>query len=80
MSWESWFQDVAGSVIGKAADAKYTQPYEIDKLRIQALGDLGYYTEGQAGTKSAPVGVLGMSQGTVLLIGAVVLGVLMLRD
>lgn len=80
MSWESWFQDVAGSVINKAADAKYTQPYEIDKLRIQALGDLGYYTEGQAGATSAPTGVLGMSQGTLLLVGGVILAVLMLRD
>lgn len=82
MSWEQWVQDVAGSVIDKAAEAKFTQPYEIDRLRLQALGDLGTYTEGQAGVKpAAQAGTIGgMNSGTVLLIVAAVLAVLMLKD
>ncbi len=77
MSWEQWFQDVGKSVIDKAASAKYTQPYEIDKLRLQALGQLGYYTEGQAGTQVAP----GTNMGPILLIGgALVLVMVMMKD
>lgn len=70
MSWDTWIQDVAGSVIGKAADAKYSQPYEIERLRLQALGSTGYYTEGQAGIKA---GAQPAVSGTVLLIGGAVL-------
>lgn len=83
MSWEQWFQDVAGSVINKAADAKYQQPYNIEQLRIQARADngLGFYEEGQAGVSGALGGLLGMSSGTtVLLIGGALLLVMMVRD
>ena len=81
MNWETWFQNVAGSVIDKAAQAKYVQPYEIDRLRLQALGDLGTYTEGQAGTMPAgQAGAFGLSNGALLLIGAAFVAVLMLRD
>jgi hypothetical protein len=66
MDWSTWFQDVAGSVIDKAATAKYQQPYEIDRLRLQALGQNGYYTEGQPGARAATGG---MNPGTLLLIG-----------
>lgn len=78
MTWESWFQDVAGSVINKAAEAKWRQPYEIDRLRLEALGSLGTYTEGQPMQNAQTRG--GMSDGTILLIGAAVVAVLMLRD
>lgn len=83
MSWETWFQDVGASVINKAADAKWTQPYEVDKLRLRALGELGLYEEGQAGNvAAAPAGgLLGMSQGTtLLLIGGAVMLFLMSKD
>jgi hypothetical protein len=83
MEWSDWFQNVAGGVIDKAAAAKYTQPYEIDKLRLQALGQVGYYEEGQAGTAAtaAQPGLFGMSQGaTVLLIGGAVLLFVLSKD
>lgn len=80
-SWESWFQGVAGSVIDKAAAAKYTQPYEIDRLRLEALGETGYYTEGQAASTAQNAGLFGMGQGgTVLLIGGVLLAFVLLKD
>lgn len=83
MSWEQWFQDVSGSVINKAAEAKFVQPYEIDKLRIQALGELGLYQEGQPGAGSVVQrpGLFGMSQQmTLLLIGGGLLAFMMSRD
>lgn len=78
MSWEQWFQDVAGSVVKTAADAKFTQPYEIQRLQLQALGANGqYYPEGRPATSAAPV----FNTGTLLLIGGVVLvAALVLRD
>jgi hypothetical protein len=78
--WESWFQGVAGKVIGAAADAKYSQPYEIDKLRIQALGDMGYYNEGQAGTIRQAGTVAGIPTGTLLLIGGIALVFVLMKD
>lgn len=78
MNWETWFQDVAGSVINKAADAKFSQPYEIDRMRLQALGETGYYTEGQAMAKGGAIG--GISPTVLLIGGAVLVAVLLLKD
>jgi hypothetical protein len=78
--WESWFQGVAGKAIGSAVDAKYSQPYEIDKLRIQALGDMGYYNEGQAGTIRKAGTIAGIPSGTLLLIGGAVLLFVLMKD
>lgn len=75
MSWETWIQDVAGSVIGKAADAEFTQPFELDRLRLQALGENGYYREGQPGAMPKPQPAV---SGTVLLIGGVALVALLM--
>ncbi|MGE0350389.1 hypothetical protein [Hydrogenophaga sp.] len=80
MAWEDWFQDVAGSVVKSAADAKFTQPYEIQKLQLQALGSLGMYNEGKP-QAVASTSMFGMSQGMVLLIGlGVVVAVFALKD
>lgn len=78
-SWQEWVQDVGGGVIGQWANAKYSQPYEVQKLQLQALGDAGYYREGQAGT-AQPVRVTGLDTSTILLLGAAVVAVLMLKD
>lgn len=79
-SWEDWIQDVGKTVIGAAADAKYTQPYEVQKLRLQALGEAGIYDEGQAGAYRQAGGIAGMSPSTLLLIGGAVLLVVLLKD
>lgn len=81
-NWESWIQGVAGNVIGKAADKTYSQDYELQRLRLQALGDYGYYTEGQPGTirPMRPGMVAGIPTGTLLLIGAAVVAFVLLRD
>ena len=76
MDWSDWVQDVAGSVIKSAADSKYVQPYEVQKLRLQALGDLGPYTEGEPQRQAA----LGGISPTLLLLGGAALLFVMLRD
>lgn len=78
-SWSSWFQNVAGGVIGKAADATYVRPYDIQALRLQALGDQGYYTEGKAGTSNTAGA---MTTSTMLMIGggALLLAFVLLKD
>lgn len=78
MEWSDWVQDVAGSVIKTAANAEYVQPYEVQKLRLQALGDLGIYTEGQQLPRQQANALGGISP-TVLLIGGVVLAIVLLR-
>ncbi len=77
--WGTWFQGVASKVIGAAADAKYSQPYEIQRLRIQALGADGIYTEGQPGYLQGGSGQ-GFNATGLLLIGGAVLLVMMLKD
>lgn len=80
-SWESWIQKVGGGVVDKWASATYTQPYEVQKMRIQALGEQGYYSEGQPGAAStAQRQGLQLSPMVLLLAGAAVLAVVMLKD
>lgn len=78
--WEEWFQNVAGGVIKDASAAQFVQPYEIQKLRLTALGEMGPYIEGKP-QPAAPAGLFGMSQGTlILLAGAALVAVFVLRD
>lgn len=78
-SWADWFQGVAGGVIGKAADAAYVKPYDIKALELQALGSGGYYTEGKPGATQQGQGFT-LTPGVMLLAGAALVAVLMLRD
>ncbi len=55
-TWEEWAQNVGGNVINSAVSAKYQQPYDIQKLRLQALGEVGIYDEGQPIAKSHTAG------------------------
>lgn len=75
--WETWIQNVSAKVIGSASDAAYVQPYEIQKLRLTALGSTGaYYAEGQP-----THGAVGGIPPSMLLLGVVaVVAVLMLKD
>jgi hypothetical protein len=81
MEWGDWFQGVAGSVIDRAAQAKYVQPYEIDKLRLQALGDMGYYTEGAPVTGAQQgTAVVGISPPMIMMMAAGLVLVMMMKD
>lgn len=77
MDWSTWVQEVGSGLIDKAASAQYVTPYEIQKLQLQALGQQGYYREGQAGTMAAGAG---FNPAWLLLIGAAVVGVMLLKD
>lgn len=78
MDWSTWLQNISGSVIGAAADAKYRQPYEIQKLQLQQLGQLGYYNEGQMIPGQQPGA--GINPAWLLIGGAVLVAVLVLKD
>lgn len=78
-SWESWFQTVAGGVADKYASATWVQPYELDKLKIMARGETSFYNEGQpTGPQSGTIA--GINPGVLLLVGAAVVAVLLLKD
>jgi len=78
MEWSDWTQNVAGNLINQWGNAEFVQPYEVQKLQMQALGQLGYFNEGQAGLVANRNG-LTISPGLLLLAGAVML-VVMMKD
>lgn len=71
--WGKWLQGLGTTVIGAYTSAQYVQPYEIQKMQIQALGDKGYYTEGKPGVSLPPSGIspLMVMAGAGLLLVAV---------
>lgn len=75
--WGDWFRGVLGGVVDKAASAQWTQPYDIQRLQLQALGQNGFYTEGQ---RTAAQQAAAMNPTTLLLVGAAVVAVLLLKD
>lgn len=78
-SWESWIQSIGSKVADvAAANQAGDQKYELERLKLQALGQYGYYTEGQTGLRAA--NGMGISSGTLLLLGAGLLAVMLLKD
>jgi hypothetical protein len=75
-TWEEWFQNQAAKLV----DTKTTQPYELQRLRLEQLGQMGYYTEGQTGTVPRPGTIAGMTTGTLLLIGGAVMLFVFMKD
>lgn len=78
-AWDTWIQGVGGNMIGKATAAAYSQPYEIQKMKIQALGTNGLYTEGKAGILKPGAAVVGIPTNLLLIGGAALLAVLLLK-
>jgi hypothetical protein len=72
MEWAEWFQDVAGGVIKARTAAEYEQPYELQKMRYQALGEYGLFEPGKL-SGAAPSGGIVLPSGLLLIAGAVVL-------
>lgn len=79
-NWADWFQGVAGGLIGKAADAQFVRPYDIASMQFQALGQGGYYREGMPGVMNRPNSNAGITPGVLLLAGAAVVVVLLMKD
>ncbi|WP_395137274.1 hypothetical protein [Schlegelella aquatica] len=76
MDWSTWIQQVGSGLIDKYADSKWRQPYEIQKLQMEALGQMGYYREGQPSSPQQG----SISPTMLLLIGGAVLVVVLMRD
>lgn len=78
MAWDEWFQDVAKDAVGKYVD-KETMPSQ-GTLNFGALGQQGYYREGQPGTYGQQSGVGGMSTGVIVAgVAALLVVVLVLK-
>ena len=79
--WSGWVQGVLGGVADKYAQSKWVQPYETERMKLQALGQAGYgyYTEGQRQALGQPGTVAGINTGTLLLIGGVLAVVMLLK-
>lgn len=78
MSWEEFLQDAGKTIINKWSDQQYTQDYELQRLRLQALGQTGYYNEGQPGVGQLTAPATLASMKTALLIGGGVLVLVLL--
>ena len=78
--WESWVQNIGGSLIKTVAQAKYSAPVELQKMQMQAYGPYGQpYYEGQPNRNEG--GALGLGIPTSwILIGGVVLAVVLLKN
>lgn len=80
MDWQNFIQNVAGTYVNARIDAKYKQPYEVQKLKLAALGEAGYYEEGQPNTVAPKQLIPGISNGLLLLGGAAVLAVILVKS
>lgn len=68
MNWGAWAAGIGDKLITAAIDAEVRNPQELEKLKIERLGTLGYYTEGALGTGAATVA--GVPVGLLLIGGA----------
>lgn len=79
--WAGWFQDVAKTVVTSATQAKFQQPYEVEKLKLQAFSQYGMpYIEGKpVQAAMGPSHIAGIPTAW-LLIGGVIALVVMVND
>lgn len=78
--WTSTIQSWGGKLLDAGIQSRVSQPYELNKLRLEALGQNGYYTEGTAGALKRPGTIAGMPSSTVLLLGGAVLLFVLMKD
>lgn len=81
MNWEETIQSWGSALLNGAVDREFYQDYNLQRLRLEALGTTGYYTEGQPG-RTAPTtpAVTAGGVSPVLLVGGLVLLVLLMKD
>lgn len=81
MEWGQWVQQQAGGLLDAYTYKRQVDAYT-DAMRLQALGEAGYYVEGQRGTLS-PVGaqtVGGIPSSVLLIGGALLVAVMVMGD
>jgi len=69
MDWQQTIGSWGTTLLNGYTNAKFVQPYEVQKLQLQALGQDGLYNEGQPGVYVPPPAI---NSTTLLLIGAAV--------
>lgn len=69
MEWSEWIQNIGSGLLDRT--------YELERLKLEQRGAGGAYNEGQPATP--PPAANGLNP-TVLLIGAAVLAVVLLRN
>lgn len=80
MDWSQWVQNVAGTALDRYTATKQLEA-QTDAMRLQALGESGYYLEGQRGTLvPVPRQTIGGIPTGWLLVGAAVVAVVLLKD
>jgi hypothetical protein len=80
MAWSETIQEWGGLLVKGAVDREFYQDFKTDELRLKALGDYGYYDEGQRGIVPTP-GSIGLQlPAGMLLLGAGVLLIFLLKD
>lgn len=78
--WGTWLQQVGGGLLDKWGTAEYVQPYEIQKMQLAALGNLGYYVEGRTGVIRQAGAVSPVNSTLLLAGGAALLLFLLVKD
>jgi hypothetical protein len=78
MSWEETFQDFAKGALQTYTEVKYKQPLEMRRMELEAYGPYGQpYVEGRA---EVPQTVAGIPQAWLLIGGAVLLAVVLVKN
>lgn len=82
MDWQTTIQDWGGTLIDRWSAAEWVQPYEVQRLHLQALGTAGMYQEGQPNMRHTGGANRGLTitPDFLLLGGAVAIVFLLMRD
>jgi len=82
MDWQTTIQDWGGTLIDRWSAAEWVQPYEVQRLHLQALGTAGMYQEGQPNMTRTGAQNQGLTitPNMLLLAGAVAIVLLIMRD
>jgi hypothetical protein len=75
--WESWAQNISSNLLQGYANSQFQQPYELQKMQLQAYGSGAYglpYIQGQPNMQ------LGIPTGWLLIGGAIALAVVMIKS
>lgn len=79
-SWETWIQNAGSNLLGGYIKNQTRDPNELQKMQMQALGQNGYYIEGQTGQIRSLNYSSGLPSGTLLLLGAGLIAFMLLKD
>lgn len=83
-NWESAIQKWAGQGIDAVIAKKVTQPYEVERLKMQTYGASGFFNDGQSGIYDPATGQMMQQKSqmpmVLMLAGAGVVAFILLKD